>query len=142
MKLSRNQKLTIGAATLWMLVYPLVFVFLWLATFGSIIMTATTRQEPPFALFGIFACIMPFHFLTIAISLGLMAFYWAHIIKNTTTSDALRIIFGVGIFWFGYLAMPIYFYFFVWRDETPTWARPSTSLATPTKADAISAATP
>lgn len=125
MKLSRNQKLVVGAATLWMLVYPILFFLAWFGMVASIFFTAAARREPPFAFFGIFFCLMPFHFLTIAISFVLMAFYWAHIIKNITTSDTLRIIFGITIFWFGYFVMPIYFYFFVWRDETPQWARPA-----------------
>ncbi|MCI0477826.1 MAG: hypothetical protein L0Y55_16415 [Anaerolineales bacterium] len=125
MKLTRNQKYVVGASTLWMLAYPLLFVVMWFAMVASMFVAINARNEPPFAFFGLFMCIMPFHFLTIGISLALMAFYWAHIIKNVTTSDTLRIIFGIGIFMFGYIAMPIYFYFFVWRDETPAWARPS-----------------
>lgn len=132
--LSRNQKLIVGAATLWMLVYPLFFILMWFVTVAGIAMTAAVREEPPVALFGIFFCVMPFHILTIVLSFVLMAFYWAHIIKNAETSDALRIIFGIGIFLFGYLAMPIYFVFFIWRDEIPIWARtpvPPAPVSTP-----------
>jgi hypothetical protein len=131
MKLSKNQKIIVGAATLWLLIYPFVFVLAWFGMLASILFTTAARREPPFAFFGILFCFMPFHFLTIALSVALMAFYWAHLIKNTTTSDTLRIIFGITIFWFGYFVMPIYFYFFVWRDETPQWARPAQPIPAP-----------
>lgn len=125
MKLSTTQKRIIGVATLWMLLYPLVFIVLWFAMFASMFATINSRGEPPVAFFAIFVCTMPIHFFSAFLSLALMGFYWAHIIKNTTTADVWRIIFGVGIYVFGYFAMPLYFYFFVWREETPTWARPT-----------------
>ena len=136
MKLDKNQKLIVGTGTLWMLAYPFIFLCVWFAMFATILATASARREPPPALFGIFFCTMPFHFLTIAISIALMIFYWAHIIKNNGASDTWRIIFGVTIFWFGYFAMPIYFYFFVWRDEIPQWARANVPPAAPAQTDA------
>ena len=123
MKLSLTQKRIVGAATFWVLLYPFLFVAVWFAAFAGIMATAISRQEPPIALFALMFCFMPFHFLTIALSLGLMVFYWAHIIKNNAASDTWRILFGVTIFWFGYFVMPVYFVLFVWRDETPNWAR-------------------
>jgi hypothetical protein len=140
MKLSRNWKLAVGAATLWTLVYPFLFIKAWFVMFASTFLTAAARREPPMAFFGILFCFMPFHFLTIALTFALMAFYWAHIIKNTTMSDTLRIIFGVAIFWLGYFAMPIYFVLIVWRDETPQWARASAPPAAPAPDDAVIAA--
>lgn len=142
MKLSQHQKLVVGLATLWMLVYPLLFLCVWFAMFGTVILTARARSEPPAALVSVMLCMMPFHFLTIAVSIALMVFYWAHIIKNTGMSDALRIIFGVAIFWFGYFAMPLYFIFFVWRAETPQWARPKQATPIPAQTDAPVAPNP
>lgn len=133
MKLGRNQKLVVGAATLWMLAYPFLFLMLWFGMFATIFTSVAARNEPPPApFFGIFLCVLPLHLLTIGVMFALMIFYWAHIIKNTTTSDTLRVLFGVGIFWFGYFVMPFYFFFFVWRDETPAWARtqPTSSAQT------------
>lgn len=142
MKLSHNQKLAVGAATLWIVLYPFVFIAAWLAIFAGLVLSASTRQQPPFAFLGILLCFMPIHFLTIGLDFVLMAFYWAHIIKNTSVSDALRIIFGITIFWFGYFAMPIYFYFFVWREETPQWARPPAPLPASLPKAAIGADNP
>lgn len=124
MKLSRNQKLVVGGATLWMLVYPLLFICGWLMMVTIIATTANARQGPPPVLFAPLACIFPIHLLTIGIIFALMIFYWAHIIKNNAAADVWRIIFGVGVFLFGFIAMPLYFIFFVWRAETPEWARP------------------
>ncbi len=126
MKLSLTQKRILGAATLWMLVYPFVFLVLWFAMFAAMLTMIDSRGDPPIAFFAILICSMPITFFTVFLNLVLMGIYWAHIIKNNTTADVWRIIFGICIFLFAYFAMPIYFYFFVWRDETPTWARPNT----------------
>ncbi len=125
MKLSKTQKRIIGAVTLWMLVYPLVFIVLWFAGFTGIFSRVALRGEPPIAFFAIFMCAGLIYLLSVFLNVALMGFYWAYIIKNTTTADVWRIIFGVGIYVFGYFAMPLYFYVFVWREETPTWARPT-----------------
>lgn len=123
MILSQRQKVFVALTTAWALVYPfLFFAVVLVLTFGAASLSIEQQGEgPPFLFFAIF----PFHCLTILITLGLMAFYLAHIIKNTLVSDTLRVIFGVGVFMMPYIAMPIYYFFFIWRDEdVPSWARP------------------
>jgi hypothetical protein len=76
----------------------------------------------PFSIFSAFDLIFPVHCLTAIIQLVLMGFYLFHIIKNTLISDILRVIFGVSTFFMPFIAMPVYYYFFIWRNSPPEWA--------------------
>jgi len=121
MILTQRQKILAGLATAWTLLYPLLFfaVALLLTLGVAVIPVDQQSSGPPVLFFAIF----PLHCLTIVIMLGLMVFYLAHIIKNRSVSDSVRVVFGVGIYLMPYIAMPIYYYFFIWRDDIPGWAR-------------------
>jgi len=48
-------------------------------------------------------------------------FYLIHVIKNKFAAEALRVIFGLGCLFLPWIAMPIYYYLFIWRDQPPAW---------------------
>jgi ABC-type spermidine/putrescine transport system permease subunit II len=114
----------VGGATAWIIIYPLLFFAAWLATFlGTWTGVGFAGAEDGFPLFFIpFAALFPCHFLTILLQLGLMAFYLVHVIKNQAASETLRIVLGVGTFVMPYVAMPVYYYAYIWPDEPPAWA--------------------
>ena len=56
------------------------------------------------------------------VRLALQAFYLAHVIRNTAAPDTLRVILGVGVFLLPFIAMSVYYYAYVWRDDPPDWA--------------------
>ena len=124
MNLIKPQKILIGVLTAWVVFYPLLFI---LVIFGTVFSTLWTVQsfngEPtPVAMIPFFA-IFPLHCLTIFLQLGLSAFYLAHIIKNHTGSETVQIILGIGVFMFPFIAMPVYYYLYIWRDDPPNWAK-------------------
>lgn len=122
MTLTRRQKILAGLVTAWALFYPFLFFALaLLLTLGVSVLPVDPQSPGPPLLFS---AIFPLHCLTILITLGLMVFYMAHIVRNTLVSDNLRVIFGVGVFLMPYLTMPIYYYYFIWREDIPTWSRP------------------
>ena len=124
MKLSKAQKVAIGLATAWYAFYPLLFFAIWLGlVVGMFSWGSTDSGEFP-AFVGLFLAVFPLHCLTILLGFVLMPFYLIHIIKNPTASETVRIIFGVGVFMFGFIAMPLYYYLFIWRDQPPSWALP------------------
>jgi len=43
-------------------------------------------------------------------------------VKNKKGSDLLRIILGIGSIFMPYVAMPIYYFIYIWPDITPDWA--------------------
>jgi outer membrane protein assembly factor BamB len=120
MKLDRPVKLLVGGGTVWIILYPLLFVVIWLSTVAGVVFSEPVQS--PFSLFSAFDLIFPVHCLTAILQFALIGFYLFHIIKNTQASDAVRVIFGVGMFFMSILAMPIYYYFFIWRDSFPEWA--------------------
>ena len=122
MKLSRAAKVGVGLLTLFVLGIPfLIVAIVFLALFPS--MSSADPSGPPSALFevGFPLMFLLICFISIA-NYGLIAFYLAHIIKNPTGSDVLRIILGIAIFFFPLLGMPTYFLIYVWPDTPPSWA--------------------
>jgi hypothetical protein len=122
MKLSKPTKILVGVGTAWLTVYPVLFFAVWLTLFLSMGFLSQNPQDaqPPFM--KIFFAIFPLHFLTILLQFVLMAFYLIHIIKNTTASETIRIILGIGTFFVPFVAMPVYYYLFIWHDQPPRWA--------------------
>jgi hypothetical protein len=126
MKLNKPIKIGVGLATAWMFVYPFLFFAVWLTMAFGMFFTTSSRETPspqsvPFFIIP-FLVIFPLHCLTIVLMLALIAFYLIHVIKNNTAAEAVRIILGVGIFFMPFIAMPIYFYLYIWRDTPPDWA--------------------
>jgi hypothetical protein len=129
MKLSKPIKVIVGLATAWIVIYPLLFLAIWfLMAFGIFFsagfQAAEASEVPPPAMlpFGLFFGIFPVHCLTILLNFALIPFYLIHVIKNTAAAEAVRIILGVGIFFMGFIAMPVYFYLYIWREQPPAWA--------------------
>jgi hypothetical protein len=140
MKLDRSIKILVGGGTAWILLYPLLFIAIWFSTMAGF-MFSDSFASPSF-MFSAFDFIFPVHCLTIIIQLVLMGFYLFHIIRNTLASDVLRVILGVGVFFMPFLAMPIYYYFFIWRDTPPNWALSKETKPIPNSdRDAISSTT-
>jgi len=115
MKLSKSVKIIIGIATLWLIIYPIIFV---VAIF-AMPMASYHLEESSFPLF---AAIVPLHCFTAILSMGLIIFYIIHAIKNTIASDIMRVVLLIGIFFMPFIAMPVYFLLFVWMDNPPRWA--------------------
>ena len=129
MKLSKPVKVLIGLATAWTVIYPLLFLAVWLLMAFGIFLSASLpateagKVSPPTMLpFGLFFGIFPVHCLTILLNFALIPFYLIHVIKNTAASETVRIILGVGIFFMGFVAMPVYYYLYIWREQPPEWA--------------------
>jgi hypothetical protein len=126
MKLNKPVKILIGLVTAWNAIYPLLFFAVWLmmflGMFVSVGLSSATANEPSPAFIMPFFAIFPLHCLTILLHFVLLPFYLIHVIKNTTASETVRIILGVGMFFAGFIAMPIYYYLYIWREQPPEWA--------------------
>ena len=128
MNLTKSHKILIGIATLWVTLYPLFFFIAWLfMVFGTLMF--------PFAIEGLdaspesyplmmlpFMFIFPIHFCTIFLMIALVVFYLIHVIKNTQADETVRIILGIGNFFLPFIAMPIYYFIFIWQESPPAWA--------------------
>ena len=126
MKLNGSWKIVIGLGSLWVIGYPFVVVAFFFAASGSIALAAGNGSETPPALMlpflSFFFILFPLMFMSGLLQMGLSGFYLAHVIKNKAASDVLRIIFGVGVFYLPFIAMPFYYFVYVWPDSPPAWA--------------------
>ncbi len=122
MTLGKPARILIGLLTAWVMLYPLLFFAVWLIMFfGIAVIGESPRSEFPVFMIPFFA-IFPVHCLTIFLQLGLSAFYLVHVIKNKMASDTIRIVLGVGAFLLPFVAMPIYYFLYIWPDKPPDWA--------------------
>ncbi|HUI88254.1 MAG TPA: hypothetical protein VLX61_05970 [Anaerolineales bacterium] len=126
MNLNRTWKIVIGLGSLWVIAYPFVFVAFMFAMMGSVIVASGNANEPPPAFMlpflSFFFIVFPLIFFSSFLQLGLSGFYLAHIIKNKLASDVVRIIFGIGAFYMPIIAMPFYYFVYIWPDTPPQWA--------------------
>lgn len=121
MNISKPFKILIGLATLWFAMYPFLFFGVMMVSMGIFPIFARNSDSPDI-IFSLFGLIFPLHLCTIFIGLGLMVFYLVHVIKNIKADETLRILLGVGNYLLPFIAMPIYYYLYVWLDNPPAWA--------------------
>ncbi len=128
MTLTQPIKILLGLATAWVVVYPLIFMCVWLVSFIGMsvpVAMAESGGDPsaaPLLIFPLFAVIFPLHFCTIFLIIGLEIFYLIHVVKNDRADDAVRVLLGVGNFFLPFIAMPVYYYAYIWLETPPQWA--------------------
>jgi hypothetical protein len=59
--------------------------------------------------------LVPLYFL-------LTGVYIVHLIKNNAALELYRILLALGIVFAPILAMPLYFFIYIWPDTPPAWA--------------------
>lgn len=124
MKLNKTWKVVIGLATLWVALYPFIVMA---GTFVIMIPSIMAAERyasdvPPPAFFSGFFIFIILMVFSSFLQMGMTAFYIAHIIKNKNGSDLLRIILGIGSYFLSFIAMPIYYFIYIWPDTPPDWA--------------------
>jgi hypothetical protein len=133
MKITATVKFFVGLATTWFLLYPLLFLVIFIVGFVSdfFISSRPSQADPilPYSLIG--GVFILLHCSTILLGFGLDAFYLIHVIKNTTASETARILFGIGIFFLPFIAMPVYYYLYIWLEKPPEWALEQGNRALP-----------
>jgi heme/copper-type cytochrome/quinol oxidase subunit 3 len=104
-------KIILGLATVW----PIVYILLFMAFVAStLIRTVQTTGAPPPDFFRI---IIPLHLATMLVALGLLVFYVTHAYRSASLSSDRRLIWIV-LLLFGFpIAGPIYWYSHLWHEE-------------------------
>jgi hypothetical protein len=122
MKLSKPVKIIIGILTLFVVLYPFVIMpaFMFFFMFNFTIPVLETSAVPTIEMIdSFFPLMMAFYPLMMCFSgiqLGLQIFYIIHIIKHKALEDTFRILFAIGSFMMPYVAMPIYFIVYLWKE--------------------------
>ncbi len=123
MRLSKPVKVIIGVLTACELIAPFLFLAFWFLFMSSFFYSAENNTPSVVSFFQVL--FIPFVFLIFCSSflqLGLQYFYLSHIILNKTANDIIRVVLGISIFIFSPIAMPIYYFIFIWLEKPPTWA--------------------
>jgi hypothetical protein len=119
-QLNRPLKLAIGALTVW----PVVYMFLFMAfVAGTMIwMGRAPKGGPahsagvPLAFFAVFAA----HFATILLTFGLIVFYIVFLFKTDRVPQDKKALWAAVLFLGAFVAMPVFFYLYVWPDQWPS----------------------
>jgi hypothetical protein len=128
MKLSKPMRVLVGLGTAAYVGAPFVFAALVMvmAFVMSFLVLGSSRPEPPpeFAAvpFVFISVMFPLQCLFIALTLAMLAFYLIHVIKNNAAQETLRIVLGLGFVFLPFIAMPVYFFTYVWPERPPEWA--------------------
>ncbi|MBT3240534.1 MAG: hypothetical protein HON98_01450 [Chloroflexi bacterium] len=130
MKLSKTWKIIIGILTAIFTLLPILFFLLGMGIMISTFsMSGNPRAEPTAGFMIMFFLIMIAQFAWIFLRLGLISFYQVHAILNDKGSKIYRILLSVGNFIFPFISLPIYYFIFIFPDETPNWALEEPVLA-------------
>jgi hypothetical protein len=116
-KINKSVKILVGVGTSWIIIYAILF----LAVVSGLMFDRNPEKTLVF-LKSFFPVIALVHFFTMTIQVALAAFFLYHVIKNGAASEILRVILGIGIFFLPYIAMPVYYYLYIWREQPPKWA--------------------
>ncbi|OGO63617.1 MAG: hypothetical protein A2030_03155 [Chloroflexi bacterium RBG_19FT_COMBO_50_10] len=127
MRINKPIKILLGVLTAWVAIYPLLSVSVWLFFIFSVINTENqTNPDENLALF-LLMFFMFLIFISSFLELGLKAFYTVHIILNKSGNDIVRTISGVLMLFFSFIAMPVYYFIYIFPDTPPKWALASNS---------------
>jgi hypothetical protein len=128
MTVSKPVKILIGVATFWYALYLLLTIASIVILLGYVLTALLAGGESVSQLRTLLLQIislefmLPVHVCSLFLEVGLLIFYLIHTIKNTKASDAMRIALGLGHLFLPFVAMPIYYWLYIWRENPPDWA--------------------
>ena len=115
--MSKTIKLLLGLVTIW----PFAYLILFFITIFSLVLFsagAETAGGPP----PLIALIFPLHLLTMLVIMGLTVFYMVNVFRNERVVKDQKVLWAVVLFLGNVLAMPIYWYLYIWKDGQPAGA--------------------
>lgn len=128
MTLGKPVRILVGIATFWYGLYLLLTLVGIGLFFGYVSLALLAGGETISNLGNLFRQILslefmlPIHVCSLFLEVGLLIFYLVHTIKNTKANDSMRIVLGLGHLFLPFVAMPIYYYLYIWKENPPEWA--------------------
>jgi len=110
--MQKSTKIFLGAATLWPVIYMFIFM---LFVVSSVFFAPSDGNAFPAAFLVIFAL----HLLTMLLGLALTVFYIVDVFRNERVEKDKKPLWAVVIFLGSMIAMPIYWYLFIWKEPSP-----------------------
>lgn len=115
MTLGKTAKIIIGALSLWPLIYPFLFMSVGL---GSMLWASKSRARG-FAPETVFEAVALAHVGTIWLVFGLLPLYIVLLLKTNRVPNDKKPRWAVALFLGNVVAMPVFFYLYVWPDQWP-----------------------
>jgi hypothetical protein len=112
-KMKKWIKILLGLATLWPFLYLILF---FLFAFSSIFFMSGSGESDsgvPFFFIFFFAV----HIFTILWIMGLTVFYMINVFRNDRVDKDKKVLWAVVLFMGSIIAMPIYWYLYIWKDK-------------------------
>lgn len=103
--MKKSSKILLALATIW----PFLYMILFMGVAVSLIFLR--GNEPGF----IWAIIIPLHILTMLWIMGLTVFYMVNVFRNDRVNKDMKVLWAVVLFMGSIIAMPIYWYLYIWR---------------------------
>ena len=119
-QMKKSTKILLGLATLWPLVYMVLFFVFILSTF--FFLSTSTSQE-----FGSVSFMVVFllHLLTMLWITALTIFYIVNVFRNERVDKDKKVLWAVVLFMGNMIAMPIYWYLYIWKESPVTLSEPA-----------------
>lgn len=118
--MSKGQKITLAVFTAWPFLYMIFFMC---AIFGMMISDFSGgghSSGPPTVMLIIF----PLHFLTMLEIFALLVIYIMHVFKTDRVPQEQKALWAVVLFLGNMIAMPIYWYLYIWRGPKEAKSEP------------------
>ncbi len=114
--MNRSAKILLAVATLW----PVMYMFIFFAFILSQVLSGVVGGGSPSGdgMPVAFAVIFVLHMLTIFWMFGLEIIYIINVFKNDRVEKDKKVLWAVVLFLGNMIAMPIYWYLYIWRDPT------------------------
>jgi hypothetical protein len=113
--MSKPVKIALGMATLWPLVYILLFFGFVFYLILLVPLHPNGEVRPPSGMIVIFLL----HGLTILWNFVLLTIYICNLFHNNSVDNDKKALWAVVLFLGNMIAMPIYWYLYVWREANP-----------------------
>ena len=110
--MQKPTKVLLGVATLW----PIVYVFLFMAFFFSAIFFGPGPAPSGSGTQPLMVLFVGVHLLTMVLILALTVFYIVDIFRNQRVDKDKKALWAVVIFMGNAIAMPIYWYLYIWKE--------------------------
>ena len=115
MRLNKPIKLIVGALTAWPLVYMFVFLGFIVVSIARMGRTGDPARGMPTTALVFFVV----HFATILLMFGLLTFYAVYLYNSERVPKDKKALWAAVLFLGNVVAMPVFFYVYVWPDEWP-----------------------
>jgi hypothetical protein len=117
--MSKTMKLLLGLVTLWPFAYLILFFLL---IFSMILFIGPGQGDPGSGPPRALALIFPLHLLTMLVIAALTVFYIVNVFRNERVVKDQKVLWAVVLFLGNVLAMPIYWYLYIWKEGLPAAA--------------------